>query len=198
MVAAGLFLVAAGLAACTSSTPDTRCRIDASGRHLNKIATVVNASSMMQTYFDEMESRAPGKQLVEVTLDMGRDRYKTHGGDYDPGDVTVTFKVTSLRGLGTLYEREEEVDLEPFMVGIFHKDSTRDDVQEIAFKATEDKIYPYLARWVDLAAIRAMGRERAAGPSFVPMLNGLIGDSWTSQDVRKEAITAVKKIQGNA
>jgi hypothetical protein len=196
--AIGLFLVAAMLAACASSTPDPRCRIDASGRHQKKIAKVVNASNMMQSYFDELEALAPGKQLVEVSLDMGRDRYKSYGGDYDPGNVTVTFKVSSLRGLGTLYEREEDVDLEPFMIGLFEKDATRDEVQEIAFKATEDKIYPYLARWVDLAAIRAMGKERTIGRGFVPMLNELIEDSWTSTDVKREAIVAVKRIEGSA
>lgn len=193
-----LLLTGAASISCTSSAADPRCRVEAQGRHVPKITKVVNASDLMQAYFDEVESFLPGRALLSVSLTMDRDQRKVYGGDYDPGNVTITFKVTSLRGAGTLYEREEEVDLEPFMIGLFDGNASREEIQEIAFKATEDKIYPYLARWTDLAAIRAMGQEGVGGKSFVPMLSGLIEDQWTSADLRKEARNALEKINGSA
>jgi hypothetical protein len=192
LLAAALSLAAAG---CTSSEPDPRCTIDAEGRHEAKLATTLNKSKVWKLYFEEIDPQG-SRPLVELSLKMERVRMRSRGGDYDPGKVNVLFSSRSLTRGSALYEHEVEVDLQPFMIGFFEEDASRDEIQEVAFDATEDQVYPFLATWVDLAGLRAMGLEGSSGQTFVPFLEALLEDKWTNLDTKREVRAALKSIQG--
>jgi hypothetical protein len=51
-------------------------------------------------------------------------------------------------------------------------------------------------RWVNLAAIRAVGQEGTDGRALESVLNDLMEDRWTSSDMRNEAAVALEKIRG--
>jgi hypothetical protein len=120
---------------------------------------------------------------------------KSYGGDYDPGIVAVDFRATSLKNGRLLYKKDMSISLQDFMIGFFDKNEmSRKEVQEMVFKATEEKAYPYLDRWVQMAAIRAMGNEGSSGGGFKRILNELIEDKWTSQDMRRAAEQALQQI----
>jgi hypothetical protein len=190
-----LVAVVAGLACSPSSKADPRCKIDAEGRHFDKLSQTINGSKLWSTYFDAIDPEAT-RTLVELRFLIGRGRDRSMGGDYDSGRISIFFEATHLASKRTLYDREEEVDLEPFMVGFFDKDVTRDELQEIAFKATEDRVYPFLATWVDIAAIHAMGQEGSSGYEFEPMLQDLLDDSWSNLEIKTAARQALSKIRG--
>jgi hypothetical protein len=166
-----LVTVLAGTACSPSSKVDPRCRIDAEGRHFDKLSQTINGSKLWSGYFDAIDPEAT-RTLVEL-------RFLIH-----------------LASKRTLYDREEEVDLEPFMVGFFDKDVTRDELQEIAFRATEDRVYPFLATWVDIAAIHAMGQEGSSGYEFEPLLQDLLDDSWSNLEIKTAARRALSRIRG--
>ena len=187
--------VLAGMACSPSSKADPRCKIEAEGRHFAKLSQTINGSKLWSTYFDAIDPEAT-RTLVELSFLIGRGRDRSVGGDYDSGKITIVFEATNLAKQRTLYEREEEVDLEPFMVGFFDKDVTRDELQEIAFTATEDRVYPFLATWVDIAAIRAMGQEGSTGFEFEPLLQDLLDDSWSNLDIKTAARQALNEIRG--
>ena len=187
--------VLAGMACSPSSKVDPRCKIDADGRHFDKLSQTINGSKLWSTYFDAIDPEAT-RTLVEFRFLIGRGRDRSMGGDYDSGKITIVFEATNLAKQRTLYEREEEVDLEPFMVGFFDKDVTRDELQEIAFTATEDRVYPFLATWVDIAAIRAMGQEGSTGSEFEPLLQELHDDRWSNLEIKTAARQALSKIRG--
>ena len=187
--------VLAGMACSPSSKVDPRCKIDADGRHLDKLSQTINGSKVWSRYFDVIDPEGT-RTLVELRFLIGRGRDRSMGGDYDSGRITIVFEATHLASKRTLYDREEEVDLEPFMVGFFDKDLTRDELQEIAFTATEDRVYPFLATWVDIAAIHAMGQEGSSGFEFEPMLQELLDDSWSNLDIKTAARQALSKIRG--
>lgn len=190
-----LVAVLVGMACSPSSKVDPRCKIDADGRHFDKLSQTINGSKLWSTYFDAIDPEAT-RTLVELRFLIGRGRDRTMGGDYDSGRITIFFEATHLASKRTLYDREEEVDLEPFMVGFFDKDVTRDELQEIAFKATEDRVYPFLATWVDIAAIHAMGQEGSSGYEFEPLLQDLLDDSWSNLEIKTAARQALSKIRG--
>lgn len=182
--------------ACVGSkTPDPRCTIEAEGVHREWIAKEVNTSKLWKAYF---KARDPSnsRKLVKFELSMERKRLRSFGGDYDPGKVIVTFDVSNLENRRALYQKKTEVDLQPFMVGFFDENATRDEIQEVAFKATEKDIKPFLARWIDLAALRAMGQQGSGGQVFVPLLEELLADEWTTSDLEDEAGKALSKIRG--
>lgn len=190
-----LFAVLAGMACSPSSKADPRCKIDAEGRHFDKLSRTINGSKLWNTYFDAIDPEAT-RTLVELRFLIERGWDRSTGGDYDSGKITVVFEATNLASKRTLYGRAEEVDLEPFMVGFFDKDVTRDELQEIAFKATEDRVYPFLATWVDIAAIHAMGQEGSSGFEFEPLLQDLLDDRWSNLDIKAAARQALRKIRG--
>jgi hypothetical protein len=187
--------VLAVMACFPSSEVDPRCTIEADGRHHDKLAQTINGSKLWQTYFDVIDPTATRK-LADIQFTVDRARHRSVGGDYDPGKITVVFKATNLTKRQNLYTRSEEVDLEPFMIGFFDKNATRDEVQEIAFKAMEDRIYPYLATWVDIAAIRAMGQEGSGGYEFETLLQKLLDDRWSNLEIQTAARNALAKIRG--
>jgi hypothetical protein len=189
-----LVTVLAGTACSPSSKVDPRCRIDAEGRHFDKLSQTINGSKLWSGYFDAIDPEAT-RTLVELRFLIGRGRDRSMGGDYDSGR-TIFFEATHLASKRTLYDREEEVDLEPFMVGFFDKDVTRDELQEIAFRATEDRVYPFLATWVDIAAIHAMGQEGSSGYEFEPLLQDLLDDSWSNLEIKTAARRALSRIRG--
>jgi hypothetical protein len=190
-----LVTVLAGTACSPSSKVDPRCRIDAEGRHFDKLSQTINGSKLWSGYFDAIDPEAT-RTLVELRFLIGRGRDRSMGGDYDSGRITIFFEATHLASKRTLYDREEEVDLEPFMVGFFDKDVTRDELQEIAFRATEDRVYPFLATWVDIAAIHAMGQEGSSGYEFEPLLQDLLDDSWSNLEIKTAARRALSRIRG--
>jgi hypothetical protein len=123
-----LVAVVAGLACSPSSKADPRCKIDAEGRHFDKLSQTINGSKLWSTYFDAIDPEAT-RTLVELRFLIGRGRDRSMGGDYDSGRISIFFEATHLASKRTLYDREEEVDLEPFMVGFFDKDVTRERVR---------------------------------------------------------------------
>ncbi len=179
----------------TSSEPDPRCVIDADGRHHKKLAQTINASRLWQSYFKTIDPDA-SRKLVEFTFKVDRDRHNTRGGDYDPGKITIVFRAENLTKKQHLYDRDEEVDLDAFMVGFFDKNASRDEIQEIAFKATEDRVYPFLATWIDIAAIKAMGQERSGGYEFEDMLQRLLDDQWSNLEIQTACREALANIRG--
>ena len=110
----------------------------------------------------------------------------------------MDFRATSLKNGKLLYKKDMRVDLAEFMIGFFDKDATRPQMQEIAFKATEKKVYPYLDRWIQISAIRAMGNEGSRGTAFRKTLNELIEDKWTAGDMRGAAEEALRQIDDKA
>ena len=69
-------------------------------------------------------------------------------------------------------------------------------MQEIAFRDAEKESYPYLDRWIQLAALKAIGREGKTGSQFVPALEKMLADKWTSGDMRAATEVALAQIQG--
>jgi hypothetical protein len=192
-IAAALVLAAALFTGCTRSKVDSRVRVVADAGHVPQIAKSVNGSKMWQTYFKEM---APDKDsaVVQVSLEVERKQFKSFGGDYDPGKVVFDFKVLNLKTGKELFEKDGEVDLDSFMFTTADADAAREKIQEIAFKATEEKVYPYMDRWINLAAIRAMGNSDKR--VFEGPLEQLMDEKWTSADMRNEAAFALEKIRG--
>lgn len=195
-LAAAIVAAAAVAAGCAGSEVDPRCSISAEGRHRDRIAKSVNGSKLWRAYFKHVQpSRQGARLLVAFTFETERTTGRSYGGDYDPGTLTVNFNVKSLRSSSTLFEKEVSVDLGSFMIGIFDANATRAEIQEIAFRATEDKVYPFLDHWVNLAALAAMGEEESGGATFTPLLEELISDQWTSVDMRNAAKRALEQLR---
>jgi hypothetical protein len=191
-VAAVLIAPVALLSLSCGGGLDPRCRIEAESPHRDEIARSVAGSDLWDEYFGHISSSST---LVSFSLTMERRTFKSFGGDYDPGKIIVTFVATNLRKSGAeLVKQDPEVALDPFMIGSFPSNPTREQVQEIVFKAMEEKIYPYVDRWVNLAAIHAMGQEGTSGQTFVSTLEELVADSWTSGDMKGAAREALKMI----
>jgi hypothetical protein len=178
-----------------SSAVDPRCSIDADGRHHTKLAQTINGSKLWQKYFEVIDPDGK-RRLVDFHFSVDRSQQRSSGGDYDAGKITVVFGATNVSKGQTLYNREEEVDLDAFMVGFFDKDITREKLQEIAFKATEDRVYPYLATWIDIAAIKAMGQEGSGGYEFEDQLQALLDDQWSNLEIQTACRDALAKIRG--
>ena len=180
-----------------SSEIDPRCSIQAEGPHRRQLAKSVNASNLWKEFFKQKQpSKSGASPLVEFTFTVKRSAHRSGGGDYDRGTIAVDFKAKSTANGRLLYKNDMEVRLQEFMIGVFDKDATREQVQEIAFKATEEKVYPYLDRWVAISAIRAMGNEGSAGSRFVSTLDELVESSWTAGDLRAAAEEALRSIKG--
>ena len=181
-----------GTAGCGAGAVDTRCQIDA-GPHGAKIADSVAESRLWRMYFDKVSGTSP---LVELVMDVERRTKPGYGGDYNGGTVTVSFEVRSLKHGSSLLKEEGKFEIDMFLIGRFDKDATREEMQEIAFHDAEKESYPYVDRWIQLAAIKAMGREGKEGGQFVPALEKMVEDSWTSQDLRAASRKALAKIEG--
>ncbi len=140
---------------CASSTPDPRCSIDAPEAHVGRLAKTINKSALWKEYFKEM---GPEKAtlLAEFTLDFERVKLKGTGGSYDPGFIKVYFLVTQKTYRVDLFEKEVKSDITSFIVGRNLDEMSREEVQALAFEATEKEVFPYLEQWVDIAAMNAM------------------------------------------
>ena len=192
-------LIAAGLwwMSWQSTGPDPRCRLDVGVEHRASLARFVNRSELWQTYLDHKQpSRKGASAVVAMKLTTERKARKSYGGDYDPGTVYLTFEVTNLGTGKTVYDRDGHVDLAEFFIGKVPNNATREQIQETVFKATEEKVLPYIHRWVELAAIHAMGQEGRYGTSFVSVLRALTEDRWTTEDKHAAAVEALRQIQG--
>jgi hypothetical protein len=192
-LAPALVVIMALWIGCTNSRVDQRVRIDAPARHVTQIAKSINGSKLWQAYLDY---KGAG-QHADFVLEVEQKQFKSYGGDYDPGKITFEFKVINLKNRRVLFDKDGEVDLDSFMLAKVDRDATRDQIQEAAFKATEEKVYPYMDRWINLAAIRAMAQEGTKGSAFEEVLSKLMEDRWTSGDMRNEAAVALKKIKGS-
>jgi hypothetical protein len=80
-----------------------------------------------------------------------------------------------------------------FSIGRFDADATREEIQEAAFKDTEGDVFPFIDRWINLAAIRAMGEER--NTAFIPALE-VEAQNQYAEDLMSEAQYAIDKING--
>ncbi len=190
-----VLLAVAALAACgPSDVVDPRSTINADGQHRKEIAKAVNGSRLWQTYFEKASSGS--KSLVVFNFTVDRKTFRSTGGDYDPGKIAIDFTAKSTKNNRLLYKNDMEVRLKDFVIGSVSKDATREEIQEIAFRATEKKVYPYLNRWVNISAIHAMGNEGSRGSRFESTLSDMLAEKWTSDDLRAAAEEALKKIQG--
>lgn len=181
--------------ACVSSEVDPRCSINApSSGYRAKLARSVNGSKLWQTYFDLMMPVKEGANpIISVNLNFNREiTMKTNDGDYDPGNVEINFSVTNLMTGAILYEDNRDAKLDAFIFGRFDADATREEIQEAAFKDTEEDVFPYIDRWINIAAIRAMGEERKT--AFIPALEVEAQNQW-AEDLMNEARRAIEKIQ---
>lgn len=195
--AAAVVASAAVLMGCfTSSEVDPRCSIDAVSRHRDQIAKSINGSKLWRAYFDHLQpSKEGAKPLVAFTFETERRTRNTYGaGDYDPGTLTVNFKVKSLRTRRTLFTKEAKVSLDSFMIGAFDANATRAEIQEAAFRATEEEVYPFLDRWVNVAALKAMGEVKSGASAFRPVLEELANDEWAGMEMRVAAKNMLKKL----
>ena len=153
----------------------------------------MNASEFWQAYFDEIEKTTAGP-LIDFKLEMEREITGKSRGDYDPGWVNVRLSVKNLRNRRLIYEREAEVRLDDVIFGRFSADATREEIQRKAFEATEKKIFPHLEIWVNVAALRAMGQEKASAEVFVPLLQEAAANPW-GEDIPDAASTALNRLQ---
>lgn len=182
--------------ACISSEVDPRCTIAAPDSYRDIVAQCVNASEFWQTYFDELEATSPGKPLVAFEVRMERKvSRRSKVGDYDPGWVIFHFKATNLRTRRALFEKKGDVRLDDMIFGWFDEGTTREQIQQKAFEATEERIFPHLEIWVNIAALRAMGQEGQSGTAFVPVLEKAANNPW-GEDIPDEANTALGRIRG--
>lgn len=181
--------------ACVSSEVDPRCSINApNARYRAKLARSMNGSKLWQTYFDLMMPVKEGANpIISVNLDFNREITKrTNDGDYDPGNVEIIFSVTNLITGAILYEENRDAMLDTFIFGRFDADATREEIQEAAFKDTEEDVFPFIDRWINIAAIRAMGEERKT--AFIPALE-VEAQNQYAEDLMNEARWAIEKIQ---
>jgi hypothetical protein len=178
-----------GLTGCSSRELDTRCQVEAEGSHRDTLSAAITESDLW--HFD---AQTGTQELVQFSLEMDRDQFETIDGDYDPGEVQIGLEIEHLESGTMLFRKDVDVDLESFMIGLFDENATREEIQEIAFQATEERITPYLNRWVELAAIRAMAVD--GGDEFVPILSEVLEDKWCGTEMRNEARRALAQIRG--
>ena len=190
-LAATLFVVGFG---CISSEVDPRCTITSPPEYQPTVARCVNASEFWQAYFDEMAKTTAGP-LIDFNLEMEREVTGKSSGDYDPGWVNVRLSVKNLRNRRVIYEREAEVRLDDVLFGRFSADATREEIQRKAFEATEKRIFPHLEIWVNVAALRAMGDEKASAAAFLPILREAADNPW-GEDIPDAAGTALNRLRG--
>lgn len=194
---ASAVLLTIGLVGCVSSAVDPRCTIHApNDDYRGRLAKAVNGSKLWQAYFDHVSpDKASAEPLVEVDLQM--DRKVTgggSGGDYDPGEVRIRFTVTNLRNGAMLYKEEKKAQLDSVIFGRFDENATREDIQNAAFAEAEDDVFPFISRWVDIAAIRAMGQLSWNGEALVPILEEQVENPW-AEDLSSEAKRALRAIR---
>jgi hypothetical protein len=128
----------------------------------------INKSDLWRAYF---ESRDPSKSrlLVEFRLAADRSTMRSTGG--------------------------QKLSLPSFEVGFYPADATREEIQEIVFKETEELLYPILGNWVEVAALRAIRQEGAAGAVHVSRIKKMLDDPWTNDELRGEARATLEAIQ---
>ena len=192
-----LALLPMTLSACASREVDPRSVIHAPNEeYVGRVAQSINGSKFWQAYFAHLApDPATARPLIAVNLAMERDSTPTHDGDYDPGTVEIHFSVTNLRNGAQLYRHEASTRLDDVIYGLFEENATREDIQKAAFEEAEDDVFPYIHRWVNIAAVRAIGELGAHGRSFTPMLEEQSEDPW-AEDLASEARLALKAIHG--
>lgn len=191
----GALLVVVLVVSCgASSSPDPRFRVDSPQEHYTWLVKRINKSDLWRAYF---ESRDPSKSrlLVEFRLAADRSTMRSTGGDYDPGSAVVSFVATSQTTRSTLFKGNQKLSLPSFEVGFYPADATREEIQEIVFKETEELLYPILGNWVEVAALRAIRQEGAAGAVHVSRIKKMLDDPWTNDELRGEARATLEAIQ---
>ena len=176
---------------CSPAKLDPRCRVDAGG-FKEPIVKSVTRSKYWQIYFDKMTSTSA---LVEIKIAVDRRTKRSYGGDYDQGTVTVKFTARSLKHRSRLVQKEGTFEIDSFLIGGFDKNASREEIQEVAFKDAEKEAWPYIDRWVNVAAVRAMGLEGKQGSVFLPTLEKLLENQWLSGDMQAAAREALAKIK---
>jgi len=154
----------------------------------------VNKSDLWQAYF---KNKDPSKSrlLVEFRLAADRSTMRSVGGDYDPGSAVVTFEVISPVTRSTLYKSNQKLSLPSFELGFYPADASREEIQEIVFKETEEALYPILGNWIEVSALRAIREEGSVGVVHVPRLKKMLDDPWTNDELRGEARATLEAIQ---
>lgn len=181
---------------CVSSEVDPRCTVEAPNqRYQDQLAQSINRSKLWQTYFDLMMPVKEGAEpLVSVEVEFGRNAWSQGGqGDYDPGEVEIYFLATNLMNGSKLWEEKRKIQLDDVIFGFFDGTETREEIQDIAFKEAEEDFFPFIDRWINLAAIRAMRQEGSS--AFVSILEEQMEDPW-ADDLAAEAKWALKEIRG--
>jgi hypothetical protein len=195
-----LFIVAVGslLFGCASSAVDPRTTIEAPNEeYRGRLAQAVNGSKLWKAYLEFRDpGGAMGKPLIAVRLNMERHvTRRSTGGDYDPGEVRIRFSVSETRSRAVLYQEDKRKRLDDVIFGLFDENATREEIQRVAFEEAEGDVFPYLDRWLNVAALRAIAQTGRAGDSFVPILEAQADDPW-AEDLSTEAKHALRAIRG--
>jgi hypothetical protein len=183
-------------AACASSKTDPRCSIKApSEGYRGGVAKAINGSKLWQAYLEHISPvRDVDQPVIGFGLTFNREiTRKTNEGDYDPGVVHAHLTVTNLWAGSEIYSRSDNFPIKDFV--FTEKSATREEVQRAAFAATEKTAMRYVHRWVEVAAIRAMGNEGASGSAFISVLEEQTQDPW-GDNLIGEAKLALNKIRG--
>jgi hypothetical protein len=192
-----------GLLGCISSEVDPRCRIEAPDPYRGRVAQHVNGSKLWRAYFETLapSSSGPTEPWIDFRLVFDREILNRveileyEEGDYEAGTVNVEFSIVNPQRGTTLHEQEEALSLPEFAF-VEGSATTREQIQKAVFQQTEERIFPYLDRWVNLAALRAISEERgASGEAFVPILEEQVKDPW-AEELSEEARLALKAIRG--
>ena len=187
---------AAVILGCASRETDPRCEIIAPNeKYRGNLAQSINGSPFWKAYFKEVAGAATSPVMrVELRMER-RVTYRSSGGDYDPGNIDITFEVTNLRNRQRLYREEKTKKLDDMIFGNFGPNPSREDIQRAAFEAAEEDVFPFLDRWINIAALRAIGQEGAKGQAFIPMLEEESQNPW-AEDLMSEARRALQNIKG--
>ena len=177
-----------------SSRPDPRFRVDSPQEHYTWLVKRINKSNLWEAYFDNKDP-SRSRLLIEFGLAADRSTIRSVGGDYDPGSAVVSFEVTNAVTRSNLFKDHQRLSLPSFEVGFFPENATREEIQEIVFKETEENLYPILGNWVEVSALRAIRQEGAVGSIHAPLLQKMLDDPWTNDELRGEARATLEAIR---
>ncbi len=160
-----------------------------------QISRHVRESALWQTYLDYLSAQQAGDgPVISIDVVFEREVTGTGSGDYDPGIVYADLEVTNLQSGTILRTDRDELEIPNHV--IVREDATREEVQDAAFAAVEEKAVRFVRYSLDLAVIRAMSEEGRRGKAFLPILQETHENHW-STELAREAEAALRSIQGD-
>ena len=142
------------------------------------MAQCVNASEFWQTYFDTLEGASPGAAARRLQARHGAQDHATLERGLRPGDRQAETDGNQLDESQTHLRAQGRAQARRSHLRGFRGNATREQIQQKAFEITERKIFPHLEIWINIAALRAIGAEKAHADSFVPFLEKVADNPW--------------------